>query len=86
MPINFNIGTIILLNIGTTSININSHKKKLKELNENKSSKIICYGYLLSIPIEIVGLMNDGIARMVEILFIFAIVLIPNILKPGNRI
>ncbi len=51
-----------------------------KELNENKSSKIICYGYLLSIPIEIVGLMNDGIARMVEILFIFAIVLIPNIL------
>ena len=48
---------------------------------------LIYWGFLLSIPIEILGLNNDTVARAVQFYFIFIIVLLPNLLndyKEGN--
>lgn len=51
-----------------------------REFKNNRDANIICMGYLLSVIFEIFGMMNDGLARIVEFYFIFIIVLVPNVL------
>lgn len=43
----------------------------------NTNNKIILLGFLLSIPVEIIGMNNANFARGVEYFYIFAIILIP---------
>lgn len=41
------------------------------------SARIVMWGYMLSLPIEVLGMCNDSFARIIEYFFIFAIILIP---------
>lgn len=51
----------------------------------DKNLNTLMWSFLLSIPIEIIGMNNDGFARAVEIFFISVIVLIPNIVALYGR-
>lgn len=47
----------------------------------SRTEDLIYWGFLLGVPIEIVGLNNDVVARAVQFYFIFIIVLLPNLLN-----
>lgn len=44
---------------------------------QNPTNRLVFWGFLLSIPFEILGMNNDGFARIIEYYYIFAIILIP---------
>lgn len=46
----------------------------------SRQEGLILWGYLLSIPVEIVGMCNDSFARSIEYYYIFVILLIPAVI------
>ena len=51
-----------------------------EKMFDNDVNKLCMWGFMCAIPIEIVGMNNDGFARSVEIFYIFVILLLPNII------
>lgn len=52
-----------------------------ESLFDSDINRLAFYGFTLSIPIEILGMCNEGFARQVDVLFIFVIILIPNLIS-----
>lgn len=46
-----------------------------------RKNPMLAYGFIAVIPLEILGMCNDGFARSVHYLLIFSTILIPNLLK-----
>ena len=46
-------------------------------LLENYFNRMMMWGFLLSIPLEILGMNNEGFARIVEYFYLFSIIVIP---------
>lgn len=46
-----------------------------------RQERMILWGYLLSIPLEILGMCNDSFARSIEYYYIFVILLIPAVIS-----
>ncbi len=47
---------------------------------DNRELNLICWGFLLSVFLEIFGMCNEVFARSVEYYFLFSIILIPNLI------
>lgn len=62
------------------TLNGSEFKVNAKLNGEIAVKRAVCMGFLLAVPVQILGLMNDVVARMVEFYFIFSIILIPNVL------
>ncbi|MGO5542848.1 EpsG family protein [Blautia sp. HCP3S3_H10_1] len=51
------------------------------DLFKRKDMNLFMWSFLCAIPIEIIGMNNDGFARAIEIFYIAIIILIPNIIN-----
>lgn len=54
-------------------------------INFNKYESLMLYALIFSVFLEILGMCNDVFARIIEFLFIFAIILIPNLIMKNSR-
>ena len=53
--------------------------------NFNKYESLMLYALIFAVFLEIIGMCNDAFARIIQFMFIFVIVLIPNLLIKNSR-